>query len=286
MGTCIHCGKPAGLFRSRHDACEARAQRRQAELLQRKVDLQRQVAAAIVDPTQHEALRALVEKETGAGDLDAHTIRGAIAEGWRRSVERCLEDGILDATEERQLMRLKSAYELTEEDLDVNGAHTRVVHAAVIRDLLNDIVPQRILLDGPVPVNLQKGEKVVWMFPRCHYLEDKTKRELQGASQGASIRVMKGVYYRVGAFKGTPVYTTHRVHVDTGTVVVTDKHIYFTGPQKSFRVPYTKIVAFLPFDDGFGFVRDAQTAKPQVFRTGDGWFAQNLVVNLGRLAGG
>ncbi len=286
MGTCIHCGKPAGLFRSRHDACEARAQRRQAELLQRKVDLQRQVASAIVDPDQHEALRALVEKESGAGDLDPDAIRGAIAEGWRRSVERCLEDGILDAAEERQLMRLKSAYALTEEDLDVNGAHTRVVHAAVVRDLLNDIVPQRLHLDGPAPVNLQKGEKVVWMFHRCDYLEDKTKREMKGASQGASIRVMKGVYYRVGAFKGTPVYTTHRVHVDTGTMVVTDKHIYFTGPRKSFRVPYTKIVAFLPFDDGFGFVRDTQTAKPQVFRTGDGWFAQNLVVNLGRLAGG
>ena len=29
-------------------------------------------------------------------------------------------------------------------------------------------------------------------------------------------------------------------------------------------------------DDGFGLMRDAQTAKPQSFRTGDGWFALNL----------
>ena len=26
-------------------------------------------------------------------------------------------------------------------------------------------------------------------------------------------------------------------------------------------------------------MRDAQTAKPQAFRTGDGWFAFNLAVN-------
>ena len=27
-------------------------------------------------------------------------------------------------------------------------------------------------------------------------------------------------------------------------------------------------------------MRDAQTARPQAFRTGDGWFAYNLAANL------
>ena len=30
-------------------------------------------------------------------------------------------------------------------------------------------------------------------------------------------------------------------------------------------------------------MRDAQTAKPQMFRTGDGWFAYNLAVNLAQM---
>ena len=30
---------------------------------------------------------------------------------------------------------------------------------------------------------------------------------------------------------------------------------------------YDKIVAFEPFNDGFDIMRDAQTAKPQTFRT-------------------
>ena len=29
-------------------------------------------------------------------------------------------------------------------------------------------------------------------------------------------------------------------------------------------------------------MRDAQTARPQAFRTGDGWFAYNLAANLAR----
>ena len=59
-------------------------------------------------------------------------------------------------------------------------------------------------------------------------------------------------------------------------------------PSQSRRVTFllnrwTDI--FLNYDDGFGIIRDAQTAKPQTFRTGDGWFAYNLAVNLSQQQG-
>ena len=37
------------------------------------------------------------------------------------------------------------------------------------------------------------------------------------------------------------------------------------------------------FSHGFGIMRDAQTTKPQSFRTGDGWFAYDLAVNLAQM---
>ena len=46
---------------------------------------------------------------------------------------------------------------------------------------------------------------------------------------------------------------------------------------------YDKIVAFEPYEDGSGIMRDTQMAKPQTFRTGDGWFAYNLTTNLAQL---
>jgi hypothetical protein len=95
---------------------------------------------------------------------------------------------------------------------------------------------------------------------------------------------MKGLYYRVGAFAGQPVDRTERVHIDTGMVVVTTKHIYFAGPTKAVRVPYAKIVSFQPFSDGIGIIRDASNAKPQIFVAGDGWFTYNLVTNLAHLS--
>ena len=53
--------------------------------------------------------------------------------------------------------------------------------------------------------------------------------------------------------------------------------------SKKFRIRYDRIVDFEAFADGLGIMRDAQTAKPQQFRTGDGWFAYNLAVNLAQM---
>ena len=69
---------------------------------------------------------------------------------------------------------------------------------------------------------------------------------------------------------------------DIGLLGLTTKHIHFAGSRKRFRVRYDRIVAFEPFSDGFGIMRDAQTARPQTFQTGDGWFAYNLAANLAR----
>ena len=98
-----------------------------------------------------------------------------------------------------------------------------------------------------------------------------------------SIRIAKGLYYRIGAFKGEKIQTSEMIHADTGLMGVTNKHIYFVGSSKRFRIAYNKIVSFEPFSDGIGVQRDAQTAKPQSFSTGDGWFAYNLITNLAQM---
>ncbi len=87
----------------------------------------------------------------------------------------------------------------------------------------------------------------------------------------------------MGAFKAKPVFSTSRKKIDTGALVVTDKHLYFVGPSTSKKIPYSKIVSFEQFSNGIGLMRDAATAKPQIFVVDDGWFVYNLITNLARL---
>ena len=153
----------------------------------------------------------------------------------------------------------------------------------MIRDVTQGIIPQRQLASGHVPFNLMKSEQLVWVIQDVDYLETVVRRERQGTSHGLSIRVARGLYYRPSTFRSQPIEWEETVHADTGMLGLTTKHIYFAGSRKRFRVRYDKVVAFEPFSDGFGIMRDAQTAKPQTFRTGDGWFPYNLAVNLAQV---
>ncbi len=109
--------------------------------------------------------------------------------------------------------------------------------------------------------------------------------ERRGASHGVSIRVTRGLYYRPSSFRSRSIEWEETVHAGTGMLGLTTKLIYFAGSRKRFRVRYDKIVAFEPFSDGFGIMRDAQTAKPRTFRTGDGWSVYNLAANLAQVQG-
>lgn len=295
MGKCKYCGLSAGFFRWKHAECEQKHLLHEAELknqrllrekaiLDGRLEIITEVQRVITSSEPFEALERKVVEIEQSFFVPTEDRKMLLIKGWENTVEQFLDDGILDSNEESRLMDFKEHFALSQDDLDGNGSLTKTTKAAVLGDVLNGIVPQRMnIIDGSLPINFQKGEQLVWAFSNTNYYEDKTRRQYVGGSQGVSVRVMKGVYYRVGAFKGEAVEHTERIHVDTGWLVVTNKNLYFAGPRKALRLPYTKIVSFEPFSDGIGVMKDTATAKPQVFVTGDGWFTYNLVTNISQI---
>jgi len=283
MANCKYCGKPVGFLRSKHPECEqqyllnSRIKQEGIEKIVKSVESAIQSDGNLVDLE-----KTVTEIEMFSGVSSAER-KDYLVKGWEKAVEQFLDDGMIDVSEEKRLINFTDHFSLPQEILDGNGAWTKIVKAAVLRDILNGIIPQRVNIEASIPVNLQKNESIVWAFPRSAYLEDKTRRQFVGGSQGLSFKVAKGVYFRTGAFKGRSVESTERVRSDVGMVVVTNKHIYFSGSVKSFRIPYSKIVSFEPFNDGIGVMRDAANAKAQIFVTGDGWFIYNLVTGLSRI---
>jgi len=279
VGNCSFCGKPAGLFRKQHPQCVALRDAGWTEMVE--ISKQAAVGRGSVDNLEGRLVtkaRASFVPETG--------VRTAQVAGWEAAVDHLLEDGSLDKQEEAALVAFQRRFSLSQDDLDRRGAYSRVLKGAIIRDLLEGKIPQRVTVSSQLPFNFQKNEQLIYLFPTVEYLEDRTRTQYFGGYQGVSVRVMKGVYYRVGGFRGNPVGRTERLHVDSGPLAVTTKHLYFGGPRKSFRVRHDKIVTFIPYTDGVGIIRDAATAKPQVFVTGDGWFAYNLLANVSQLGAG
>ncbi|MCY4106160.1 MAG: hypothetical protein OXG02_05590 [Chloroflexi bacterium] len=275
MGDCKFCGKPAGFLRNEHKECKRRHERGKAEFIQ-------QIAAA-PDRGDLAPLPDRLREIAATCQIERTMLPALMIAGFEEAVERFLDDHLLTVQEEEKLSELMKVLPVSQEELNRNGAVTRLTQCATLRDIQEGIVPQRIQFDGMLPFNLQKSESLVWVFQNVAYLEQRTRTEFVGGSQGMSFRVAKGVYYRKGGFKGRRVERTETAHADTGWLGVTTKHVYFAGAAKRFRIRFDKIVTFEPYDDGIGLMRDAQTAKPQTFVTGDGWFTYNLIANLAQM---
>ena len=120
-------------------------------------------------------------------------------------------------------------------------------------------------LDISVPFKLQKNEQWLLAVDNVAYAEMRTKREIQGRSAGASVRVMKGVSIRTGASRGTPVVTDELTSRGNGMFAISTKHVFFHG-ERSFRIPLNKIVSAQGTPSmGLEIVRDRASAQPEYF---------------------
>lgn len=276
MGTCKICGQSAGWFKEYHSECTARYKAGLDELISVATN-------AVFNLSLCDNLMERCRSIAQPNKISDENIRDSLIVAWEKALDKYLDDGILSTDEEAQLMTYANKFNLVQSELDRKGQFTRAAQAGVLREILEGKVPQRVTINGSIPFNLQKSETLIWLFNNVTLLEEKTTRSFVGTSQGVSIRIAKGLYYRVGAFKGHPIETTQMANKGYGSLGVTTKNIYFAGSQKSLRVPYNKVITFAPYSDGIGIHTDAKTAKPIAFITGDGWFINNLVQNLAQM---
>ena len=173
-------------------------------------------------------------------------------------------------------------YSYDEDEAAQTKSYIEYMKALIVQDLLKGITPTRVTL-GSCPINMQPGETPIWPFMNVVYYEEVTKRSMVGASTGISVRIAKGVYYKVGAFKGEPLITTSLQPKYGGALILTNKNIYFYSTEKSMKFPYNKIISYVPFEDAIGIQQDKANAKTVYFKCLDGRFAFNIVSNINNI---
>ncbi len=281
MGKCSFCGEPAGFLRSEHPECRKRDEGRRAEQDRLLGELERDAAdAALKGEAAVEEIVPLLTRRASTPELEGRNTRGAIVRGWGTAITRILDgDGVTNETE-NALAKYASAFALTESEKKEGDARDRLVKALILHDVASGTPKARLDVTVPMPFLFKKDEFILWLFPHVRYLQAKQFTRFEGRSQGISVRLAKGLYYRTGGFSGRPVQHEATVEMDSGLFGMTQQAVYFAGPKKSLRLPYAKLVTVAPFSDGVGLQKDGSSAKPMTFTPLDGWFTYNLIKNL------
>lgn len=194
------------------------------------------------------------------------------------------EGGEVSDKDESHFCELTEHFNLPHTELYDQPFYQEFVKLLVINDLLKGILPTRVKIPPEsILINLQKDEHVLWAFDKVDLYELTKKVTRVGSSSGWSGRVLKGLYFRKTAFKGESIVTQNMAYIATGLAYITDKNIYFSAAERGMRIPYAKIVSYIPYEDGLGILRDGVTVKPICLKGIDGWFAYNFVKNINNI---
>jgi len=195
---------------------------------------------------------------------------------WGEMVDEVCDGKLISQDDQNRLNEMIEAFALPIDELDTHGRLTKFLKACVINDLLIGAPKTRVTVDDDLPLKLNKGEVLLWIFPDIELYEYVKMRNVVGGSTGVSIRLMKGLYWRVGGFKANPKTWEEVKHTETGLVVITNKCIYFFGGHLNYKIPFTKLAAIKPYADAIEIQRDAASARPQILYGIDGQFVYHV----------
>ncbi|MFZ5978032.1 MAG: hypothetical protein GTN67_05800 [Hydrotalea flava] len=272
--TCKFCGQPAGFLRSVHKECELA----HSNAL---ISIPNEISKSITSTSDFSNLSNEVAAIAKTGFINQTELNELYTLGFDKAVETFLDDGIISKEEEEKISNYKKYFDLDQNLLNKNGSFEKVAKGLILKDISQGKLPEnRLNISGNSPFLLDKGETLIWIFQTVEFYEQRSKTTFEGKSQGISIKIAKGVYYRTGQFKGNPVTTTQMTLIANGMFALTNKNIYFASASKSIKIPYAKLISMTQYSDGIGLQKDGASAKPQIFKGLDGWFTYNIISNL------
>jgi len=219
---------------------------------------------------------------------------------YQEALKKFLADGKLDEREKKQLDELSAKYSLTKEDLlDANKRAASLVFNNISNDEritdeekgdletlmkyfglstsdfefnqknFNKFYSLALVDKGILPtlentglnVIFKKDETLHWL---CGATLKKQKRITERVSYSGftgSIKITKGVRYRVGSFKLTPQTREIMVDADSGNFWMTNQRLGFLGSRKNFSLPYNKILSSELYTDGMSIHKEGRESS-------------------------
>ncbi len=277
MGDCRYCGKPAGFLSGEHSECAAA----HAETLQKLPQIFSGYIGLAEAPTRTNALRIGVEATATEGFLSADALKAQVVNGLGLAIRAALSDRSLSDAELSRIQEIMNQFGLETNDIVACGAYDLLLQGLTLRDLGQGKIQSRFQITGSIPLNLKKGESVLWMFKNVARSEPKTNVSYAGGSHGISFRIMTGVSYRVGASKGHRVETVTQASKGIGDLYITSSGVYFVGSLDAYSLAHRKITAVEQYSDGI--VISPNRGKAQTFLLSDPRFATELILKVGSL---
>lgn len=118
------------------------------------------------------------------------------------------------------------------------------------------------------PVILKRGEEPIVVLPNITFKEPRSVRTSYGSYGGPTVRLMKGVSFRLGGASHRSTSQDEITTIDRGTLTITNKRLIFTGSQKTLNYNLSKILSITEYKDAI-VIQKENKQKTEIFADSD-----------------
>ena len=131
-----------------------------------------------------------------------------------------------------------------------------------------------------LPFAIQMVERLVWVFPEVEYsVEENTERRRRATRLLARMGRSSHAYLSPRAVGGLRFGTEVRRDRAKGILAVTNERLYFDDGDGGFQIGLDEVESIVMEHRGASLMLYGSPDVCQYFRTGDGWFAANVIAN-------
>lgn len=179
-----------------------------------------------------------------------------LSQAHKKAASLSYKDFISDeriTEEERELFQeLANYFDLNPEDFDFNQKEFNRFYILALLD--KGVLPN--ISSHDLDIVLKKGEILHWACPAQLRKYKNIVNRVRYAGPTVSIKIMKGVYYRMGSIKFDTRSTEHLIIEDLGSLFMTNLRIGFKGERKNFTVPYSQILSYELTQSGLEIIKE------------------------------
>jgi len=237
---CSHCGKKLSFF-AFDLICK---DKESSEIERSKLEAEISKTKNITD-NQVESLKKLIKR-------DALKLYETIYSDFESDAE-------LNEQEIKTLQKIQKRAQLTNEEVKYNERVRPYAYALILKKE-GKLPEPELNLEGVGQIIFKKNEVV-------HFADAAILRELRsirlgyrGGSHGVSIRIAKGVRYRVGAHKGHIEKEDRYVETSRGFLLVTNQRLFLhpLPGHKPLSIPLNKILSYQCFQNGMEIYKEGR----------------------------
>lgn len=253
--TCSECGKRMS-FLSLSSICpdckEVVAARKQAEEdAERMAEEEREaIGTEIINS------RSISDKQL---DIVQRLKKKSAINLYNKIYAAFIKDAELEHKEIETLLKIQNAANLSNDEILYKENVLPYAYVSAIK-IDGKLPTPEIQIPGASPIILKKGE--VPHFGDLAVLKETRTVTLgyKGGSRGISIKIMKGVSYRVGAHRGEIQREEKLIEISRGALILTNQRVYLHPLPgcKPVSIPLNKILSYNCFRDAIEIYKDGR----------------------------